>query len=337
MSRGASRRTPPPKAARALEQSGASTQTHALKDRWQSYIEHHRSSFHAAMQRLISQPAQTFLTSMVVAIALALPTILLLVLVNIQQLGERWDSAPKLTLYLHEGAKQAAIDQLQSKLDNDLRIAGVRYISSADALSEFERMSGFGAVLSGLDQNPLPAAMEIELHQSYFSADAQQAIAQELSNEGIVAEAAVDLQWVQRFIAMTALVRQIVLFLAGLLAFGAVLAIGNTVRLIIENRKEEIIVIKLVGGTNGFVRRPLLYSGGLYGVFGGLIACVVVLLGFMLLSGSVESIAASYQSDFRMQGLSFFRALQLLIMGMFLGWLGAQLAVGRHLAKIEPR
>ncbi len=338
MNRGASRRLPPKHSAPPVRDNlGASTNKRSVRDRLDSYFQHHRSSYQAAFDRVCAQPAQTVLTSAVVAIALSLPAILILVLFNFQQLGERWDTNPKLTLYLHQRASDQAVDVLRKKLDNDLRVKRTVYISAGDALAEFELASGFGSALSGLEQNPLPSAIEVELQPDYLAPQIQREIASEFQKEAVVEEAGVDLQWVQRFIAITGLVRQVVFFLAGLLVFGALLAIGNTIRLVIENRKEEIVVIKLVGGTNGFVRRPLLYSGGLYGLIGGLLACVIVMVGFEMLAASVRGIAESYQSDFRMRGLSPFDALVMLVSGTLIGWLGAQVAVGRHLAKIEPK
>ena len=348
MNRGASRRGPvrstdvskreaAQRSSGKRDTKGAIAARQGLSDRLGSYFAHHRASLKAAAARITSQPVHTLLTSLVVAIAIALPAILLIALLNLQSLGDSWDTKPKLSLYLHSRAQQPAIDVLLAALDNDLRVANVRYISASDALSEFEQLSGFGVVLAGLDNNPLPASIELELHADFMRPQLQRGLAEEFEALVVVDEVAVDLQWVQRFLSITELVRQIVLFLAGLLAFGALLAIGNTVRLIIENRKDEIIVIKLVGGTNGFVRRPLIYTGGLYGFIGGVLACLIVAIGLSMLGGAVGAIAESYQSDFRVHGFGFSSAMMLMLAGTILGWLGAEFAVGRHLSKIEPR
>jgi len=124
--------------------------------------------------------------------------------------------------------------------------------------------------------------------------------------------------------------------LAVLLLIGALLVIGNTVRLIIENRKDEIIVIKMVGGTNAFVRRPLVYSGALYGVFGALLALLIVSVVMGVLSGTSNDIARAYSSAFELQGLSLSQFLSVLLVGLSLGYLGALFAVARHISQIEP-
>ena len=316
--------------------SGASRSQRKLGDALQAWLAHHRSSLASTVNRLLAAKAQTLLTSTVVAIALALPVLLMVALMNLQQLGKGWDAEPKLTLYLHERASQVAIDKLLAELQVDARIDELRYIDAATALLEFETRSGFGRILEGLSENPLPSAIEINLAAGWQSVPQQQALAQEFASLTLVSEADVDLAWVQRFLAITELLRQLVLFLALLLALGALLAIGNTVRLIIENRKDEIIIIKLVGGTNGFVRRPLLYTGSLYGFVGAALALLMVLVVSLLASPKVAAIAAAYNAQFELQGISFLHALQLLAIGTVLGWLGAVLAVGRHLSEIEP-
>lgn len=146
-----------------------------------------------------------------------------------------------------------------------------------------------------------------------------------------------DMEWVRRLRELMILGKKIVAALAGLLGLGVLLAIGNTIRLAIENRREEIVVAKLVGGTNSFVRRPFIYSGGWYGFMGGILACIIVSLGYWVLEGTVARLATLYQSDFELSGLGFAGNVQLLLTGIVLGWLGAWLAVGRHLATIEPK
>ena len=122
----------------------------------------------------------------------------------------------------------------------------------------------------------------------------------------------------------------------GLLALGVLLAIGNTIRLAIESRRDEIVVVKLVGGTDAFVRRPFLYTGWWYGAGGGVLAWLLLGLGLWGLSGPVAQLADLYHSDFRLQGLGWWPSIGLVAGSGVLGWLGAWVAVGRHLGAIEP-
>jgi cell division transport system permease protein len=301
-----------------------------------SFFVNHKAAFQAAWQRLFQNFGQTLMTALVVAISFALPLLLNIAITNLQKLGESWDTEPKLTLYIHARARESAVEALMDQLKRDQRIERIRYISADEALRAFEQGSGFGEALAGLEHNPLPAAIELSPALGYRSATQQQALAKELSDMAIVDEAAVDLQWVQRFIAITELASKLLWLLAALLIVGALLVIGNTIRLIIENRKDEIVVIKMVGGTNAFVRRPLVYSGALYGLLGALVALLIVFVVLVVVSGATEHIASAYSSQFQLQGLALRELLLVLVLGGVLGCVGAAFAVARHISHIEP-
>ena len=111
--------------------------------------------------------------------------------------------------------------------------------------------------------------------------------------------------------------------LALLLALGVLLVAGNTIRLAIASRREEILVIKLVGGTDAFVRRPFLYTGLWYGLGGAVVAWLLIVLVLLWLDGPVGELAALYQSDFRLAGLSVLDTLALAWGGATLGLCGA--------------
>ncbi|MEE4464207.1 FtsX-like permease family protein, partial [Azotobacter chroococcum] len=122
-----------------------------------------------------------------------------------------------------------------------------------------------------------------------------------------------------------------------LLVLALLLVIGNTIRLHIENRRSEIEVIKLVGGTDGYVRRPFLYMGTLYGGGAGLLAWLVLVYGLGWLNASVLSLAGLYGSDFALGGVPLEDGLSLLLGAVLLGYVGAWLAVARHLSELAPR
>ena len=123
---------------------------------------------------------------------------------------------------------------------------------------------------------------------------------------------------------------------AVLLAAAVLLIIGNTIRLDIENRRAEIEVCKLLGATDGFIRRPFLYGGFWYGALGGLFATLLVLLASGLMAAPVAGLADAYNSSYRLNSLGLGESLQLTALGAGIGWLGSWLAVGRQLAAIQP-
>lgn len=331
----ASIRTKKIEAKERQSKKGASTTHTQISDRWQSYLAHHRSSARDSLQRLLRTPVQTVLTMLVMAIALALPATLMVALGNVQALGERWDSGPRITLFLHTAARQAAIDKLQASVISHPYVDSVEYVSAEQALADFESESGMGSALRSLDNNPLPAAIMIK-PKALLAPELLDELAVELQQQAIVEDVLYDQAWIKRLYEILNLGERLVLSLAGLLVVGVILVVGNTIRLAIENRRDEIVIVKLVGGTDAFVRRPFLYTGFWYGFGGGLLACVLLILGLHGLSQPVSELAGLYQSDFRLQGLGFSSSMGLILVAATIGWLGSWLTVGRQLSEIHP-
>ncbi len=317
------------------QKKGANTQRTGLADRWQSYVSHHRSSALDSLQRLLKTPVQSVLTMLVMAIALALPATLMVALGNVQSLGDRWDSGPRITLFIHLAARDTAIQTLRESVESHALVERVDYISAQQALADFESESGMGSALRSLDENPLPAALLVK-PQPLLTPEQLNSLAIELGKARIVEDVLYDQAWIKRLYEILNLGERLTLSLAALLIVGVVLVVGNTIRLAIESRRDEIVITKLVGGTDAFVRRPFLYTGLWYGFGGGLLACVLLVLGMAGLAGPVAELASLYQSDFYLQGLGFGNGLGLILAAATVGWLGAWLTVGRHLSEINP-
>jgi cell division transport system permease protein len=318
-------------------QSGAVQSRTGFSDVSKAWWAHHKTSAVTSLARLLKTPLQTLLTALVVAIALALPATLLMALNNIHQLGNAWDSSPKISVYLDVRARDLAIQTLRQEFEAMPEITQLDYIAPEQAARDFQRMSGFGAALEALEENPLPPTMVITPAPGAREPAQLQRLAERLAQDPLVDEVSLDMEWVRRLRELMVLGKRALYALASLLALGVLIALGNTIRLVIENRRDEIVVTKLVGGTDGFVRRPFLYTGGWYGFMGGLLACGLVAAGHWTLSGSVARLAATYQSNFELEGLGLWGNLGLLALSSLLGWLGAWLAVSRNLGQIQPR
>lgn len=316
---------------------GASQSKSGVSGQLMGWWAHHQQSARSSFMRLIDAPVQTLMTALVVAIAMALPATLMVALNNIQRLGDHWDSTPKITVYLHVRAQPAAIEQLQLTLRQLPQVQAQQYISPEQALADFQVQSGFGGVLNVLEENPLPPTLILTPVVDAASPEKLQSLVDRVAQEAIVDQVEIDLDWVRRMQALMALGQQIVKGLALLLSLGVLLALGNTIRLAIENRRDEIVITKLVGGTDGFVRRPFLYTGAWYGVFGGILACLLVSVGFAFLADPVSALAGAYQSEFRLRGLGLDGVASLMAISTCLGLMGAWLAVSRHLSDIEPK
>lgn len=302
----------------------------------ESYLVHHRKVARDSAERLWRTPVASSMTWMVMGVALALPVALLLLLTSLQGVSAGWESSARITAYMGEDVSLERARELRAEVLDDSRILEVELIDKEQALAEFRVSSGLDDALDYLEGNPLPHTLLVTPDEASRSADGVETLVTRLQGLDGVERVQVDLGWLQRLNAMTDLLARAVWALALLLAAAVVLVIGNTVRLAIENRRDEILVAKMVGGTDAFVRRPFLYTGAWFGLGGGVVAWLLLQLSLWWLSGPVERLAGLYRSDFSLNGLTFEGALALLIVAMLLGWLGAWVAVKRHLDDIEP-
>jgi cell division transport system permease protein len=277
------------------------------------------------------------MTWMVIGIALALPLGLSVALDNARSVSIGWDSPAQISLFLRAEVSAEAAQLLRERIMARPDVGGARLVSREQALEEFRQLSGFGDVLRNLDDNPLPNLVLVTPASGRDQAALAAALQRELQQEAGVERAVLDMEWVQRLNALVAVSQRAVAALGAILCLGVLLVIGNTIRLAIENRRQEILVIKLVGGSDAFVRRPFLYTGFWYGLGGACLAWLVVAIALWWLRGPMATLALLYQSDFVLEGLGALDSLALLAAGALLGLLGAWLAVTRHLSAVQPR
>ena len=306
---------------------------------WQQLLAwraHHVSSFVGSLQRLLSAPVQTTLTWLVIAIALVLPTALYVALQNVQQLGQGWQDNAQMSAFIEKGARLNAIETLIERLQQTAAISTIEYVSPDQALAEFSDFSGLGDVIDSLDDNPLPSLLIIQPADTIKTPEALDALAKQLSTEPLIEKVQLDLGWLRRLHELLDLGQRIVMALALVLLLGVLLIIGNTLKLAIENRRDEIIVVKMVGGTDGFVRRPFLYSGIWYGFGGGVIAVAIMQLLAWWLASPLDNLNSLYQADYSAADYGILLSLCIVTLSTFLGWLSAWFAVSKHLNAIQP-
>lgn len=301
-----------------------------------NYLTRHAQCALNSLGRLYRSPVASLMTAAVVAIALALPSGLYLLTSNLQRLSTQWDGSTSVSLFLHKSTTQQQALALHDKLQQWPEIHTLQLITPDQALSEFRELSGFGQVLDNLQENPLPFVIAIKPVRERADAASAAILVEKLDAAPEVELAQLDLQWVKRFNVIVDIVRRSIWVMAALLGLAVLLITGNTIRLEIQNRREEIEITKLIGATNAFIRRPFLYSGFWYGVMGSILAGLLIELAFMQIQGPVRQLAGLYQSGFSLHTLSLGEGLTLLVGGASLGLLGAWLAVSRHLVTIEP-
>jgi cell division transport system permease protein len=298
------------------------------------YLALHYKNFISAFTRITEQPLGSLMTIVVIGIALALPAGLRVMVNNLSVMSESWDAAADFTIYLEMTVDEKNANELARNIEQRSDVDSAILIDRIEALAEFQSYSGFGEALEMLEANPLPHALVISPTDGPNSDLSELAMALEAMEETALVQ--LDTAWVERLRSILNLILRVVDIVTILLGFGVIVVIGNTIRLEINNRQNEIEVIKLVGGSNGYVRRPFLYSGFWYGFGGGIIAVFTIWVALSLVNSSATLLAQLYNSDYRLIGLSLKETLVLLGTGALLGWSGAAIATVRHLRDADP-
>ena len=302
-----------------------------------NWVARHGHALVSSIGHLARNGLPTLLTVTVMGLAFSLPLALNVLVRNVRDATGDFSEAVGMSVYFKNDVSPQKAEQLAKTAADRYGVASVNLITSAQALAEFRAQSGFGAALDALTDNPLPNVLTIRPTANGSSPAQLEALRAYLSSWPEVDSVQLDRDWVLRFSAILQLLRRTVLITALLLGAGVVAVVGNTIRLEILNRRADIEVTKLVGGTNAFVRRPFLYAGALYGIVAGLIGWSLVSLARLSLLPAAARLALAYGSHFTLQGPNPQELGQLLIAGIILGWLGAWIAAAGQLARIEPR
>ncbi|MDC9724639.1 MAG: permease-like cell division protein FtsX [Gammaproteobacteria bacterium] len=301
-----------------------------------NYLLRHIQVMLFSLGQLWRQPLSSMMTIIVIGIALALPAGLYVLLDNVKQVSDQWDDATQISLFLQKDVAQEHAIKLTSQLEQWPQISNIHYQSSSQSLEEFRQLSGLGTLLDSLPSNPLPAIIIIQPNENDLRPDAIGSLLAKLEALPEVEQAQLDMEWLLRLRSINKTVQRGISILGLLLSLSVLLIIGNTIRLAILSRQSEIRVIKLVGGTNAFVRRPFLYTGFWYGTLGGIMAWLTLTFSLSLINSPVNELAKLYSSQFTLHWLSALLLIVLPITGLVLGVLGAWISVGRHLNAIEP-
>lgn len=294
-----------------------------------SWFDHHVFSLVASAGRMLRKPWATALTVGVMAVALALPLGLWAALANVQRLAGEVQQARQISVFLKPDVAPQRASELAAQLRRRSDIASVELRTPEQGLAEL-RGAGLGDAIASLDGNPLPSLLVVT------PAGDEALLAGSLQ---ILAEAELvqhDAGWRQRLDGWLRFGMRLALVLAGLLGLGALLVVGNTVRLDIQSRREEIAVLQLLGATDGFIRRPFLYLGACYGLAAGALALGLLAAADTALRMPLAELAASYGSSFALRGFDPLQAGAILLGAAVLGWLGAGFVTGHYLRQTRP-
>ena len=295
---------------------------------WRDHFRIGKEACHFVSARI----GTSLLVWLLVGIALALPAGLFLVQFNLSGMTEGWDGRPGLSVYFVLQAEE--VDALAKRLRARDEIEKVTVTTQAQALAEFQANTNLTDALAGLEENPLPASLRATLVPGTSSAELD-LVADFARGAPGVAEVVVEKTWLERVDDISRVVSRLGVILGILFGVGAVLVTSTSVRLAIEGRLEELRVLKLVGATDGQIRRPFLYFGALYGLGGGLVAAMLISLGLVVIEAPLTNLLGSFDQDLQLAGFNPGFLVTLLGLGGFLGVSGALLAARQRLRSLE--
>ena len=297
------------------------------------------SHFHAAVNSfnsLCRRPGATLITVIVIAITLTLPTLFWVFSNNLSQLTLGWQNSGTVSLYLKPGLSVAQQNQLVTDVRNIQGVGEVSLKTPAEGIKELQQQEGMNDIMRYLPENPLPAVIEVIPATTVNTPIQIEQLFNHLQALPQVEQAKLDREWIRRVHAILGFAGEIANALMILLASAVVLIVGNTLRLAIHNRNDEIRVLKLIGASDQFIIRPFLYSGIWYGLLGAVFAVLFVNIFMLSLAVGLQELASAYHMRYPLKGLTVFQAYLIVLAAIGLSWLGARLSVKRQLASIEP-
>ncbi len=306
------------------------------ENRWLSSLRLQGQSLNSSLLRLLCAPFASAMAITVMAIAIALAGSFYVLVNNAQQLVASLQTGKQISLFLQHNISDDQARLLAQKLEANTAIAKVRVISKQLALAEFQQYSGFGAALDALESNPLPAVIQVYPKESITEAYQFKQLLEQMQHEHAVDFAQMDMQWLARLQAIMQMANSLVLILTALLAVAVLFIIGNTIRAELQTRRDEVIITKLVGGTNAFICLPFLYTGFWYGLISGLVAWFVIGVILLMINAPLEQLTLLYQSQFTLQFMSFSETILLLMTSSTLGIIGAFSVASYQLSLLKP-
>jgi cell division transport system permease protein len=301
-----------------------------------SIVAHHIHAATYSLNLLYRTPLATLMTIIVIAIALALPALFWVFADNISQLTSGWKRHGHISVYLHPSITEIEEKEVVQQVRSIRGVGHASLVSAQQGLTELTSQEGMQDIMRYLPENPLPAMIKVIPALAVDSQAQLDLLSRELRSVSKVDDVKVDIEWISRLHTFLAFATKLSNALLALLAVAVILIISNTLRLAINNRQEEIRILKLIGATDPFITRPFLYLGIWYGLAGAIIAVFLVNIVILSLGMVINQVAAAYQMHYPLTSLSLRQILLLILFAIILGWLGAGLSARRQLALIEP-
>jgi cell division transport system permease protein len=297
------------------------------------WLNHHLQALKLVIARMRTNLLSSFMISLVIGVALCIPALFYIGADNLSALTRHMQSDNEISLFLKLDADADSVAAIEKKLADHPDIQSHRFVSKEEAWQDLQAKSASNPAVLELNKNPLPDAFFIQA--THLEPQALEALRDELQQTEGVEQTVFNADWAKRLAALLALGKQIIYFVAILLAIALLVIIGNTVRMQILTQKDEIEVSKLIGATNGFIRMPFLYAGILYGLVGACLAILMLIGMLAIFNHSVGQISSLYNSDFRLPLFNHSLFIVLTVIAVFIGWLGSYIAVSRAIQTMQ--
>jgi len=307
-----------------------------LKEKFQAYLISHAHGLFSSLGRLSRTPFTSTMTVVVLAVAIALTACFYIAVANIQQLTGNLQASNEMSLFLKDSTSESSARKLADQLAKNANVESIKFISKEQAMDEFRANSGFGDALTALEGNPLPHVVQVLPKDVLDSREALDNLIAEFKQMSEVDFVQVDMQWVERLHAIMRIASRGVTVVAVLLGFAVTFITGNTIRLELHNRQDEVFISKLVGATHAFIQRPFLYTGFWLGFIAGFSAWLIVTIMLLILESPVEKLSSLYNSSFELLYLSFSDSVLMLMLSSGLAVLGSWAVLHYQLRLIKP-
>lgn len=293
-------------------------------------ISHWRALKHS-LKEVIQKPLSCCITAIIIGVTLAIPAILFILLHNVEMITAKWSAKPTISAYIKQGTSLAEISALSRRLQFEPNVASVKYISPKQGLKDFKQFSAFSDVIPLLKSNPLPGVITITLKHLKQGTNSLALLLNTIQNNHFIDQTSLDTQWIERMDSILTIAKRVILALTILLSAGLILIVSNTVRLNTQSYRREMQVLKAVGATPAYIRRPFLYHGVLYGCLGGLLAWGFVRLVFNWIWPPAAQLIESYHAQFQLEGTNALAAALIILIATGVSLSGAWLAIANDL------
>lgn len=290
----------------------------------------HAAAFRGSFARLLRRPFSSVLSLAVMAIALALPLALAWSMLQMNQLASQVQTSRAIEVFFQPAVSVTQAKAIAGSFQGNADVAAVTVKTPEQGLADFKDSSALAKAVAVLGENPLPAVMIVTPR------DDETALLSRLQALPEAEYVQYDGIWQNRLNAWLAFGQRLLLLLTVLFVSGAVLAVANNIRLDIATREQEIVVMQQLGAGDAYIRRPLLYAGGLLGFLAGALALGILAAAAFAISPEILGLIRSYGSDFAFTPLPLFLPPVVLAAATLLGVFGARLAAGHYLRLTRP-